>query len=179
MSGNLINEFVDKKTINALKTLLSSEDMNEIVKCSVSLANFFGMDENFKKIADTSTDGGEKLVTSFHNNLVLLVQKTWVEKYDEGLKAQVLYQLDEFCNQLSEFKYKESYSEFFEIVDNVVYLMFGAQTKAKDFSDYALRIDPEFGIFWWYIQSLPRETTWSGEKIRIVVLLAMYFLANY
>lgn len=179
MSGELINEFVDKNTIDSLQKLLASDNIDEVVKCSVSLADFFGRGDSFKKITDASSEAGEKLVVSFHNNLELLIQKTWVEKFDEGLKAQVLYQLEEFCRQLSEHKYVESYSEFFEIVDNVVYLMFGSQTKAKDFCDYALRIDPEFGIFWWYIQSLPRETRWSGEKIRVAVLLAMYFLANY
>ena len=68
---------------------------------------------------------------------------------------------------------------FLEIVNTTVYLMFGSQTKAKDFNDYALRIDPEFGLFWWYIKSLPSDAAWSPEKKRIAILLGMYFLANY
>jgi hypothetical protein len=57
--------------------------------------------------------------------------------------------------------------------------MFGSQTKNDDFTEYAFRIDPEFGVFWWYIQSLPHESDWPEEKCRIAVLLGMYFLANY
>ena len=57
--------------------------------------------------------------------------------------------------------------------------MFGAQAKNEDFPAYAFRIDPEFGVFWWYIQSLPHEVSWPEEKCRVVLLLGMYFLANY
>ena len=57
--------------------------------------------------------------------------------------------------------------------------MFGTQSKSKDFDEYALRIDPEFGIFWWYIKSLPQDADWTEEKTRTALLLAMYFLANY
>jgi len=57
--------------------------------------------------------------------------------------------------------------------------MFGSQTKTKGFNEYALRIDPEFGIFWWYMKNLPRTADWSEFKMRAVTLLGMYFLANY
>ena len=179
MKGDLINEFVDKKSLRAMETLLTSEDISEVVKSSILLADFFGTGKTFEAIANPSTDSAKKLVTSFQNNLILLIQKTWVEKSDEGLKAQVLYQLDEFCKLISSQKYAESLSLFFEIVDSVVYLMFGSQAKAKDFGDYALRIDPEFGIFWWYMKSLPRDAKWTLEKNRIAILLGIYFLANY
>ena len=57
--------------------------------------------------------------------------------------------------------------------------MFGAQAKKDDFLEYALRIDPGFGIFWWYISNLPPKSEWSEEKSRLAILLGMYFLANY
>ena len=68
---------------------------------------------------------------------------------------------------------------FLDIIDKSVYLMFGQQTKSDDFGEYSLRIDPEFGIFWWFIQCLPKQPEWSNEKCRNAVLLGMYFLANY
>ena len=179
MKGEIINEFVDKKTLKAMDTLLTSDSQDDVVKASVVLADLFGAGPAFDSITDQKSEGEEKLIKSFHNNLLLLIQKTWVEKSDEGLKAQVLYQLEEFCAAVTHGNYLEYYPQFFEIVDSVVYLMFGSQAKAKDFSDYALRIDPEFGIFWWYMQSLPRESKWSLEKTRVAVLLGMYFLANY
>lgn len=179
MSDTLLEEFVDKKMLKALETLLGACSDEEAAAACVQLSAVFGGGEPFARIADKSSDGEAKLISSFNKNLVLLIQKTWVEKSDEELKAQVLYQLEEFCGNLSSGRYAQSYREFFSIVDDVVYLMFGAQAKLRDFPEYALRIDPEFGIFWWYMKSLPREAQWTQMKSRIAVLLGMYFLANY
>ncbi len=179
MKGDLIEQFLDSESIQAMHSLVESVEENECRSCALTLAQALGASEAFKKIADPKQDAENRLVTSFHNNLVLLIQKTWVEKSDEELKAQVLYHLEEFCKQLNAKSYTASYAPFFSIVDDVVYLMFGQQSKNKDFEEYALRIDPEFGIFWWYVKSLPREARWSEAKSRLVILLGMYFLANY
>ena len=48
-----------------------------------------------------------------------------------------------------------------------------------DFEEYSLRIDPEFGIFWLYVKSLPPEQDWQKDKARVAMLLGMFFLANY
>lgn len=176
--NNLIEEFVEKKTLQCLTALIETQDEKAAVKNAVQLAEVLGTGSTFKKIAENK-EQEEKLISSFSNNLALLIQKTWVEKTDEELKAQVSYLLEEVLKQLNKSKYKSAYSNFISIVNDVVYLMFGKQTRADDFADYALRIDPEFGIFWWYFKSLPQETNWAEEKTRIALLLAMYFLANY
>lgn len=178
MNGELIEQFVDKKSIEALPKLLESTNDKEIATCAVQLSTSFGSD-NFASIASDKKDAEKKLISSFNHNLVLLIQKTWVEKSDEELKAKVLYQLEQFCKDLEEKAYAASYTKFFQIVDEVVYLMFGSMTKSGEFDEYALRIDPEFGIFWWYMKSLPRDAAWSDSKSRIAVLLGMFFLANY
>ncbi len=181
MNENLIELFVSSDTIEALNTLLASEDEGTVANAASKLANdTFGAGTAFTAIADKSGDGEEKLISSFHNNMLLLIQKTWVEQSDADLKASVLYKLDEFIKAIKVKEYSTIYMQFLDIVNNTVYLMFGSQTKSKDFGDYALRIDPEFGIFWWYITSLPKNNTqWSQDKERIAVLLGMYFLANY
>ena len=184
MKGDLLEQFIDKQTISALDTLLQADDIEIITDKAVALSNIFGTSESiFKTIANSTANIQEnaenKLISSFHNNLLLLIQKTWIEKFDEELKAQVLYQLEEFTTAIKQKSYSKAYTLFFTILDNMVYLMFGAQAKSKDFDEYALRIDPEFGIFWWYISSLPRDTEWSEAKIRLSLLLGMYFLANY
>lgn len=178
MNGNLIEEFLDKKTLKALDTLLSAEKEADYNNAAVQLSSVFNSDNAFDSILKKD-EVETKLVSSFHNNLLLLIQKTWVEKSDEVLKAEVLNQLEDFCKKLSAKKYSETYNSFFEILNKVVYLMFGSQTKNNDFADYALRIDPEFGIFWWYIKSLPEQSTWTDSKNRTAILLGMYFLANY
>ena len=179
MKGDLIEEFVDKKSLQALTIFTDTADEAEITTQALQVATIFNALPTFKEITADNVATETKLVSSFHKNLVLLIQKTWVEKSDEELKAQVLYHLDEFCALLNSHKYTQAYESFFSIVDDVIYLMFGIQTKAKEFSEYALRIDPEFGIFWWYVKSLPRDATWPTQKSRIAILLGMYFLANF
>mgnify|MGYP003299884272 CR=1 FL=1 len=96
--------------------------------------------------------------------------KTGMERLDVFL---------EYGEKLSAGDYASCYKDFISVLVDVVYLMFGSQAKKEDFAEYALRIDPEFGIFWWYLHSLPKERAWGNEKCRIVILLGMYFLANY
>ena len=180
MKGNLIEQFVDHSAIEALETLLSTDNPAQANASSIAVANSFnGLGQGFEKIIKNPGGEEEKLISSFYNNLLLLIQKTWVEKSDQELKEQVLYQLKELTSHLERKTYAKAYDLFLKIVDTVVYLMFGAQSKAKDFEEYALRIDPEFGIFWWYIQALPKENAGQEEKSRTCVLLGMYFLANY
>ena len=133
MSENLIEKFVDNDSLKALKNLIESTSDNAALSSSVQLADIFDAGQAFKEIADKNSDAESKLVSSFNNNLVLLIQKTWVEKSDEELKAQILYQLEEFRIQLNSKDYIKAYPQFFSILDNVVYLMFGNQAKAKDF----------------------------------------------
>jgi hypothetical protein len=71
-----------------------------------------------------------------------------------------------------------------EIIRDTVYLMFGLQAKKDDFSEYAMRIDPDFGIFWQYVETLaekdrPLKEKKACEVCRIMLLLGMVFLANY
>ena len=178
MNGELIEQFVDKETLQAMDSLLSTADAAVASEAGVKLsASFDGGGGSFGLIA--RGEGEEKLVTSFHNNLVLLIEKTWVEKSDVALKAQVLYRLEEFTKFMGGRGYSEAYPFFFNIVDDVVYLMFGAQTKSKAFDEYAMRIDPDFGVFWWYVESLPRDAKWDDGKKRLAILLGMYYLANF
>ena len=107
------------------------------------------------------------------------LQKTWIEKSDAELKENVLYKLNEYCEAISKGEWNKSYPTLLQIVGDVVYLMFGNQSKNGDFEEYSLRIDPEFGIFWLYMNSLPKEQEWEQKKARVAMLLGMFFLANY
>lgn len=172
---SLINDVLDKKVVDALSNLIGSSDQVVVDNSAVAIANSFGSGEF--KIASSADE--EKLIQSFKKNLSLLIQKTWVEEYDVSLKEEVLYKLEKFCSKIQEHKWAESYGIFLKILENVVYLMFGNQSKNAEFSEYALRIDPEFGIFWWYVKSLPRTNEWSEEKNKSALSVAMFFLANY
>ena len=165
---SLIEEFVDTKTVNAVLSFAQSDDNS--TETINSIAAMFGYSGSFE------SEDEHKLVQSFKNNLKLLIDKTWVEKSDIALKEQILFQLEKFCNESD---WTKNFSEFLTILNEAVYLMFGQQTKSGDFGEYSLRIDPGFGIFWWYVKSLPATAEWPVEKCRNAVLLGMYFLANY
>ena len=179
VAGDLINEFVDEGVITAMSTMLASDDVKKVRECAMVVAGAFLGGGEFAGHSDDPKECERRLMVSFQKNTALLVQKTWVEKDDFSLKEQVLYKLDQFTAAMSDGDWRELYPAFREIIADVVYLMFGSQSKSKDFAEWALRIDPEFGIFWWYYESLPESVEWTSEKCYYVLLVGMFFLANY
>lgn len=171
--NELISDFLDKDTVNELANFLNKAEKFE--KAADKIAVAFGSKNGFSKISD---ENAVKLSHSFKNNLTLLIQKIWVEKSDIALKDKLLYELDQFSVE-NDKTWADRYPVFLGLIDEAVFLMFGKQAKSEDFLEYSLRIDPEFGIFWWYIGSLPKTSDWSESKCRLAVLLGMYFLANY
>ena len=87
--ADILTEFLDSKTIDSLSVFLNKEKGYESSADAIAIA--FGSGKGFAKMKE---DAAEKLVSSFKNNLTLLIQKTWVEKSDIALKDQLLYQLD-------------------------------------------------------------------------------------
>lgn len=171
-SKDFISDFLDSETIKALDEFVTnSENFNTSID---KIAQAFGSPKGISNKTDEET---KKLVVSFKNNLTLLIQKTWVEKSDIALKDQLLFKLDKFLKDCEE--WKKEFKLFLEIINQAVYLMFGQKTDDPDFAEYTIRIDPEFGIFWWYISSLPTDNDWSEDKCRLSMMLGMYFLANY
>ena len=169
---SFISEFLDNETINALTSFLENE--SEFNKSANLIANAFGYSKDFSSMNEEAIS---KLLVRFKNNLTLLIQKTWVEKSDIALKDQLLYQLDQLLKNNQ--TWLENYGLFRQIINQVVFLMFGQPTDSPDFAEYTLRIDPEFGIFWWYISNLPPKANWTEEKCRVATLIGMYFLSNY
>jgi hypothetical protein len=149
----------------------------------LQLAAAFGDQGEFLSLMsrkDAERDEAEaKLVQSFRKNSELLVQKTWVEKADESLKEEMLFRINTLCTNLSRYNYHTSLSEFLPVLHDIVYLLFGTLAKTEGFLEYAVRIDPDFGFFWYYINSLPPHAEWTEEKCRSAVLLGIFFLSNF
>ena len=169
-----INSYVDKKILGAISEFVEGKNF---VAAADTIALEFGAGKNL--FSKEAADFEQKLISSFQKNLSLLAQKTWIEKSDAELKENVLYKLNEYSDAVSKGQWNASYPALLQIVGDVVYLMFGNQSKGEDFEEYALRIDPEFGIFWLYVNSLPKEQDWEKDKARVAMLLGMFFLANY
>ena len=181
--NDLILQFVEKNVLDAFNLLAATDDSVPSVEVIATIANSFSAGNSASSFSNILTaadnEAEQKLINSFHNNLKLLVEKTWIDFSDATVKEQVLYRLDKLCIALQEKRYSSCYKDFISILSDVVYLMFGSQAKTPDFAEYALRIDPEFGIFWWYVQSLPKNNVWGNEKTRVVIMLGMFFLAKY
>ncbi|MDR1747877.1 MAG: hypothetical protein LBR47_02325 [Spirochaetaceae bacterium] len=184
-----VASFISPEVKNALSRFLTADDSTQLSDSTFILSTCFGgipagqdrqtCDTLIFENSDTQNKCEKKLIQSFKSNLELLVQKTWIEKVDESLKAQVLFRINGLCESMETGDYRKGYQEFLKVMYDVVYLLFGAQARKDDFPEYAIRIDPEFGVFWWYIISLPTDPQWQENKYRIAVLLGMMFLANY
>lgn len=162
---------------------IDSDDAG-IVSSALRISKAFGRGASFEVYADeTKTDAEKALIESFMKNIQLLVQKTWVEKDDEECKEDTLYRINSLCEKLiasgSILVYKESFEECFSILQDVVSLLFGDLVQSDSFIEYAFRIDPDFGFFWYYVTCLAKVELISAEKARYAVLLAMFFLANF
>ncbi|MBQ0165897.1 MAG: hypothetical protein KBT02_02160 [Treponema sp.] len=179
--NQIISQFVETPVKEAMERLFSSDGSATPIDAAMVMADLFGGSSSFRSVleAKEKSEAETKLISSFHNNLNLLVVKTWVEKDDETQKEQLLFRLDSVCKALAEnTDYVSSYVEIVTLLHDAVTLLFGSQTKQKDFMEYAFRIDPGFGIFWWYIESLPDDIP-APEAARIYLLLGMLFLSNY
>ncbi|MCR5725747.1 MAG: hypothetical protein K6G80_11750 [Treponema sp.] len=179
VKGDLINEFVDADVVKAMDLLLTGSDIEQVRNSAKTISRVFLGGVDYDAGTSDRKETEKHLISSFQKNTALLVQKTWVEKDDVALKEQVLYKLEQLSPAMAEGSWNKIYPTFREIIIDIVYLMFGTQSKSKDFDEYALRIDPEFGIFWWYFSNLPESMDWNNDKCFYALLSGIVFLANY
>jgi len=183
MQKKLLTQMIGEKAVCAMEDLFSQQAESVVKEKGLLIAEVFDSAHIFglltEKPSDDRDKAEKKLIKSFYNNLTLLVQKTWVEKSDEALKEQVLFQLDDVSAALEEKKYATVYEKFMLLLYDTVYLLFGQQSKKDDFGEYALRIDPDFGVFWQFLQKTSFSVPKSEDIGRIYILLGMCFLANY
>jgi len=128
------------------------EGKGPTVEAAGAFANTLGIAEDYKRLWNVYKSGkatGEFL-NRFQNNLDLLIQKTWVEKADEARKEILLDKVPPFITLIEKEDYLEALEEFGAILKELAYLFFGSQSEKDDFAEYALRIDPSIGLFWWY-----------------------------
>ena len=108
--NELILQFVEKKVLDAFDLLASADNSVPTKEVLSIIAEYFSAGNNsssFSNILNSTDDEAEKkLIHSCHNNLKLLVEKTWVDFSDTTVKEQVLYRLDKLCLALQEKRYK-------------------------------------------------------------------------
>ena len=99
-----------------------------------------------------------RLLRIFRENVELLVHKTWVEKTEEKPKERLLSDLEAFERDFMKGSVSLAFLRFVAIARSVATLLFGSAGRAADFILYAFRIDPKFGLFFWYVGELENQT---------------------
>ena len=115
----------------------------------------------------------------FRNNLELLIRKTWIEKADEAHKEKLLSRVPSLVADLERQDYSRALKALILIIDELGYLLFGAQSRKGDFIEYTFRIDPRLGLFWWYAGRLS-SLVGDGDmrRVRAFMFLGVCFLAD-
>ena len=178
-----IPQSIKKAALESLPAFVQSEDPAAMHEYALQIAEAFGAEPDFAALFEEKTEHRnmreKSTVQSFRKNIELLVQKTWVEKADEAMKEEVLAAIDVLCENLAEQKYCRVLQDLLPVLKDVVYLLFGQASKEAGFLEYAVRVDPDFGFFCFYINSLHSAKDWPAEKCRAAVLLGLCFLANF
>ena len=157
------------------------------IDAAASFAKILGIGEDYKRLWNIYKSGQATgdFLNRFENNLDLLIQKTWVEKADETRKENLLDKVPPFISLIEKNDYSGALAEFGAIMHELAYLFFGAQSQKDDFAEYALRIDTQMGLFWWYGGQInaARGSPWVKKTeqnvLQAMLLLGICFLTNF
>ena len=180
---------IKKAVAESLPAFLTTEDTDTLFDHALFIARAFHVGGAFEQVfTGTELDTRRhqmNLIRSFEKNVRLLVEKMWVEKSNEYLKDDILARLHSFCQSMLQTEHPVDYTallpECLGVLHDVVLLLFGRQIDSGNFLDYAVRIDPDFGLFWYYLECLAEtgQSLFSAEKARLAIFLGIYFLANF
>ena len=158
------------------------------MKAAAEFAKSLGIDVEYQRLLALDRQSGDLRVflDHFQNNLDLLIKKTWVDKSDENRKNTLQDEVPSFMDTIENGNFVKSFEEFSTILDELAYLLFGAQSEKEDFSEYTFRIDVQMGLFWWYASKLTlfRELLSKGElkdekTSWAVLLIGLCYLTNF
>jgi hypothetical protein len=158
-----------------------------------AFAEILGIGADYRRLLKVDQTGKEMsaFLCHFQNNLDLLIQKTWVEKADEARKERLQDRIPGFVAGIKAGNFQQALEEFGAILEELAYLLFGAQSGKEDFPEYTFRIDTQMGLFWWYGGQLnclhrigggrSRDGDPSSESgaLRAVLLIGICYLTNF
>ena len=157
------------------------------VDAAKAFASVLGVGEDYKRLWNNYKTGQTTVdfLDRFQNNLDLLIQKTWVEKADEARKEDLQDQVPPFISLIQGGDYPAAMEEFGAILEELAYLFFGVQSQKDDFAEYALRIDGQIGLFWWYggqingAKGAPWVKSVDKNVLYALLLLGICYLTNF
>ena len=152
-----------------------------------AFADVLGVGEDYRRLWNNYKSGQAAVdfLDRFQNNLDLLIQKTWVEKADETRKEDLQDQVPPFITFIEDGDYSRAMEEFGAILEELAYLFFGVQSQKDDFAEYALRIDGQIGLFWWYGGQIngAKGASWvktvDKNVLYALLLLGICYLTNF
>jgi hypothetical protein len=178
----------EKRTLELFHALVS-EKSSLRESYAIRLADVLGNPGEFSFYMHCTSD--QKLIRTFHllrvfrENVELLVHKTWVNEADEKPKEILFEDLKVFIEDYREDKMGSAFRRFVSIARAIPSLLFGSAGRAPDFLEYAFRIDPKFGLFFWFVGELEKQMRSSSEIVekddlfRIETLLGAYILSCF
>jgi hypothetical protein len=175
----------EKVAFEALPLLINADEARR-GHYAIKLADILGNAGEFQQYINGSGPERlahmDRLLRVFRENVELLVHKTWVEKSEEKPKARLLEDLLAFEREFREGAVSPAFKRFVALANSIASLLFGHQSKAEDFLAYCFRIDPKFGLFFWYINELERqarEGSYSDELLTVETLIGVYVLSCF
>jgi hypothetical protein len=176
---------VDRVAFETLPLLVGADDARR-GRYAVQLADILGNAGEFQQYANGPAPERlariDRLLRIFRENVELLVHKTWVEKSEEKPKDRLLEDLLAFEREFRDGAVCPAFKRFVALANSIASLLFGHQSKAEDFLAYCFRIDPKFGLFFWYVNELEkqaREGFCSDELMTVETLLGIYVLSSF
>ena len=161
------------------------KNQNPDLKATVEFAKTLGIGVEYQRLLALDCQSAEMrtFLDHFQNNLDLLIKKTWVDKSEENRKNTLQDDVVKFMKKMETWDVTnavKAIEEFSAILDEIAYLLFGAQSNKEDFTEYTFRIDAQMGLFWWYGSRLSLFKEIKDEKISwAVLLLGLCYLTNF
>jgi hypothetical protein len=175
----------EKAAFKALPLLIAAEE-NRRARYAVQIADILGNAGEFHQYVSGSGPERlariDRLLRVFRENVELLVHKTWVEKAEEKPKDRLLEDLLTFEREFRDGALLIAFKRFVALANSLASLLFGHQSKAEDFVAYCFRIDPKFGLFFWYIGELEkqaREGSFAEDLLMMETILGVYVLSSF
>jgi len=176
---------VDRVAFETLPLLVGAEDARR-GRYAMQLADILGNAGEFQQYVNGPPPERlariDRLLRIFRENVELLVHKTWVEKSEEKPKARLLDDLLAFEREFRDGAICPAFKRFVALANSIASLLFGHQSKAEDFLAYCFRIDPKFGLFFWYVSELEkqaREGVCTDDLMTVETLLGVYVLSCF
>jgi len=158
------------------------------LKAAGEFAKALGIGVEYQRLFALDKNSGELRIflERFQNNLDLLIKKTWVEESDEQRKGKLHDEVPSFMDTIEQEDYAKAIECFGDILDELAYLFFGAQSEKEDFAEYTFRIDVQMGLFWLYGGKLlllrelnDKKVDKADKTLWAVLLLGLCYLTNF